>query len=100
MRTTSPAVGENNFVVLDDPLQLDDAQVLAPVIAASLNDLHTRSMLNRVSAKLTTGELSRMIGIYNSEARPTARVVAHGWLVEHGFIEPDPTPTPTPEVSQ
>jgi osmoprotectant transport system substrate-binding protein len=98
MRTTSPAVGENNFVVLEDPIQLDNAQVLAPVVAEELDTPRIRSLLNRVSTKLTTGELSRMIGTYNSDARPTARLVAHTWLVENGFIEPEPTPTPT--VSQ
>jgi osmoprotectant transport system substrate-binding protein len=59
--TTDPAIKANNFVVLDDPKHLFTAQQVVPLIAKSVVTPQVSDVLNAVSAKLTTADLTTML---------------------------------------
>lgn len=59
--TTDPAVGENGFVVLEDPESLFAAQNVVPLIRADAVNDDVETALNEVSAALTTDNLTEMM---------------------------------------
>ncbi|SDH16487.1 glycine betaine ABC transporter substrate-binding protein [Agrococcus jejuensis] len=85
--TTSPAIAENDLVVLEDPEQIIAAQNIVPVIADSVATDEIAEILNAVSAALTTEDLIALrTRVEGSEAASPA-VAAADWLVEQGLIE-------------
>jgi osmoprotectant transport system substrate-binding protein len=75
--TTDPAIAIKNYVLLDDDKHLQLADNIAPVIR---NDILTRgpdarTLLNSVSAKLTTAQMTDMVkqvGIDHKDAKDVA----------------------------
>lgn len=85
--TTSPALEENDLVVLEDPEQIITAQNIVPVIAESVATDEIEEILDGVSAELTTEDLIALrTRVEGSEAASPA-VAATDWLVEKGLIE-------------
>ena len=83
------AIAAKGFVVLDDDRQLQGADNIVPVLRSNLaeefgNDLTT--IINDVSAKITTGELAVMNKRVNID-KDDPSDVARDWLVANGFIE-------------
>jgi osmoprotectant transport system substrate-binding protein len=82
--TTDPALTANDFVVLEDPLEVFTAQNITPLVYADGVDDTVRDTLNSISAALDTEtllELDERV-IANNE---DAEVVAEEWLAEAGL---------------
>ncbi len=78
------AVAAKDFVVLEDDKHLQNADNVVPVIKTQPATPEVRSLLNRVSAALTTADLTRL----NKRAdvdKEDPDVLAQDWLSKHGF---------------
>ncbi len=82
--TTDPSIKANNFVVLDDPKNLYNAQNVLPLISAKKDSPAIDSALNAVSAKLTTDVLIDLNGKVASGTDPAQ--VASDWLKSVGLV--------------
>ena len=58
--STDPAIIENDFVVLDDTKKLFGSQNVVPLVRTDVEDKVSKS-LDKVSSKLTTEELQKML---------------------------------------
>lgn len=72
--TTNPAVGENGFVVLEDPESLFAAQNVVPLISKDAVNADVETALKEVSAALTTDNLTEMMVKVDSEGQDPAAV--------------------------
>jgi osmoprotectant transport system substrate-binding protein len=78
------AIPARGFVVLEDDKKLQNADNVVPIITTRAATDDARRVLNRVSAALTTGELTAL----NKRAeldKEDPSVLAEGWLRENGF---------------
>ena len=78
------AIPARNFVVLEDDKKLQNADNVVPIISSDAATDDVRQVLNRVSAALTTADLTEM----NKRAeidKEDPSVLAAEWLREHGF---------------
>jgi osmoprotectant transport system substrate-binding protein len=83
--STDPSIGANGFVPLVDDRHLQDAENLTPVIRSEkLND-EVRGALDGVSASLTSGDLTTLVGkvVIEGEDIPS---VARGFLSAKGLL--------------
>jgi osmoprotectant transport system substrate-binding protein len=79
------AIAAKGFVVLDDDKHLQPADNLVPIVRTKVLDPDITRLLNDVSAKLTTAELSKLnkqVGIDKQD--PAA--AAEGWLKEQQLL--------------
>lgn len=82
--TTDPLIDQNGWVVLADPKNLYTAQNVLPLITASKASDTVKSVLNAVSAKLTTDDLvSLNQKVQLDKQDPDA--VAKAWLSSAGI---------------
>jgi osmoprotectant transport system substrate-binding protein len=86
--TTQADIQRFNFVLLQDDKKLIPAQNIAPVVrndllAAAPADFKT--ILNAVSAKLTTDELTKL-NVRVSVNQETVKNVAKQWLADQGLV--------------
>ena len=81
--TTTPAIKDNGFVVLKDPKNLIAAQNIVPLINTSKASDTVKSVLNKVSAELTTDDLITMNGENQGASKTSPDAVAKKWLQEH-----------------
>ena len=72
--STDPAIGENGFVVLDDPESIFAAQNVVPLISKDVVTPAVEDALNGVSGALTTDNLTEMMVGVVSEGQDPARV--------------------------
>lgn len=84
--TTSPALVENNLVVLDDPKNMISSQNVIPLIADSAYTDQIAEILNNVSAKLTTEDLIALRGRVEGSEKASANTAAKEWLTEKGLL--------------
>ena len=80
------AVSARNLVVLEDDKKLQTVDNVIPAIRKDVVDDDIRSVLNKVSAELTTDdliELNRRASV--DKADPEA--LAREWLQAHGFAK-------------
>ncbi|MDQ4129493.1 MAG: ABC transporter substrate-binding protein [Actinomycetota bacterium] len=78
------AIAARNFVVLEDDKKLQNADNVVPIISTETATDDVRQVLNRVSAALTTEDLTEM----NKRAeidKEDPTLLAEEWLREHGF---------------
>jgi osmoprotectant transport system substrate-binding protein len=78
------AIAAKNFVVLEDDKKLQNADNVVPVLRKQVATDEVRSILNRVSAALSTQELTAL----NKRAdvdREDPDVLARDWLRQNGF---------------
>ena len=83
------AIAAKGFVVLEDDKELQPADNIVPVVRTDLVDEFGSDMtdlINDISAKITTGDLSVMNKRVNIDFED-ASAVAQEWLVEFGFID-------------
>jgi osmoprotectant transport system substrate-binding protein len=78
---TSDAKG---FVLLDDDKALQNADAVVPVVKADKVATEARTLMNDVSAKLTSGDLSDLNERVNV-GKEDPDLVAESWLSQHGF---------------
>lgn len=83
--TTSSAIGENGFVVLEDPKGNFAAQNVVPLINAKKATPQVRQVLNMVSAKLTTQSLLDLNAKVNAPDKPNMSTVAKEWLTQNNL---------------
>ncbi len=83
--STDPSITENGFVPLVDDKQLQNAENLTPVIRSDkLND-EVRKALDNVSARLSTEEVTTLVGNVVIDGRDIASV-ARRFLIGNGLI--------------
>ncbi|HEX3394837.1 MAG TPA: ABC transporter substrate-binding protein, partial [Acidimicrobiales bacterium] len=84
LTSTDGAIPANGFVVLEDDKHLQNADNVVPVIRTAAADDKVRQTLNKVSAALTTADLTDL----NKRAevdKEDPQVLAQDWLKNHGF---------------
>ncbi len=82
--TTNPAIEEDGFVVLKDPKNMFQAQNVVPLIAKSAATPKVTSVLDAVSAKLTTADLTDMQKTIN-DTKANVADVAGKWVSQNGL---------------
>jgi osmoprotectant transport system substrate-binding protein len=83
--STDPRIEENGFVPLIDDLRLQDAENITPVIRTEkLND-EVRRLLDAVSARLTSAEMTDLVGLVVIDGHDVASV-ANGFLTQNGLV--------------
>jgi osmoprotectant transport system substrate-binding protein len=81
--TTTPAIKDNGFVVLKDPKNLIAAQNILPLINTKKASDKVKSVLDKVSAELTTDDLITMNSENQGDSKTQPDAVAKKWLQEH-----------------
>ena len=83
--STDPSIEQHGFVPLEDDLRLQDAENITPAIRTEkLND-EIRGLLDAVSARLTSFEMTDLVGrvVIDGDAVST---VASEFLAKHGLL--------------
>ncbi|HXJ66618.1 MAG TPA: ABC transporter substrate-binding protein [Actinomycetota bacterium] len=82
--STDPSIRENGFVPLVDDRHLQNAENITPVIRSAVLNDRIRALLDGVSSKLTTGNVTAMVGhiVHGEDLPQTAR----SFLIEHGLL--------------
>jgi osmoprotectant transport system substrate-binding protein len=86
--TSDGVIAARGFVLLEDDMGLQPAENVVPVIRQDLIDAHGQDLvdlINRVSALITTAELSELNKRYGIDA-VDADVLAREWLQANGFL--------------
>jgi osmoprotectant transport system substrate-binding protein len=86
MQTSDPRIAENELTVLDDPDAMFDTENVIPLLSEKLSTPEVATLLDAVTAKLTTEQLQVLNGLYAGEDRPTAAAVAALWLTENDLL--------------
>jgi osmoprotectant transport system substrate-binding protein len=77
-------VVNNNFVALTDNKHLEAADYITPVIRKSVDTPAVASLINKVSAKLTTAQISKLNVLVTGPQKESPGQVAQNWLrAEH-----------------
>jgi osmoprotectant transport system substrate-binding protein len=83
--STDPSIEQHGFVPLVDDRRLQDAENITPVIRSeTLND-EVRGLLDAVSARLTTEEMTELVGQVVIDGQDVA-TVATGFLTRNGLL--------------
>ncbi|MFI5777866.1 ABC transporter substrate-binding protein [Nocardia sp. NPDC051570] len=86
--TTSPAVKENDLVVLADPKHNFAAQNVVPILNAKKKSDKALKVLDAVSAKLTTAELISLNEAVSGSAKTEPAAAAKSWVSGQGLDKP------------
>ena len=84
--TTSPALVENDLVVLEDPKNMISSQNIVPLVADSVYTDQLGETLNGISAQLTTDDLIALRGLVEGEEKASASTAAKDWLTQKGLL--------------
>lgn len=87
--STSGVIADRGWVLLEDDRNLLAADNVVPVLTSELADAYgddLASILNRLSAALTTAELTEMNRQFDIEQLDPEDIAAT-WLVDNGFID-------------
>jgi osmoprotectant transport system substrate-binding protein len=87
--STDPRIDANGFVPLIDDRHLQNAENLTPVIRADKMNDEIRAWLDGVSAKLTTQNVTKLVGKVVMGGQSVASV-ARGFLIANGLLETIP----------
>lgn len=82
--TTSSEIQANGFVELADPKQMYPAQNVLPLIRSDALNAAQKAALNKVSAALTTADLTNLVKRVEVDKENNADV-ATAWLKDHGM---------------
>ncbi|MGX1770467.1 ABC transporter substrate-binding protein [Nocardia brasiliensis] len=86
--TTSPAITQNNLVVLEDPKHNFPAQNVVPLFNAAKKTDKALAALNAASAKLTTAELIKLNEAVSGTAKTEPKAAAVAWVAAQGLNTP------------
>lgn len=86
--STSPAIVQNNLVVLDDPKHNFLAANVVPLVASQKKSDLLKTVLDAVSAKLTTKALIEMNTAVSGNSGVDADQAARKWVQDNGFDKP------------
>lgn len=85
--STSPAIQENDLVVLEDPKNNFPAQNVVPLIDDSLaDDTQLAEALNSVSSTLTTEDLIALNTKVSGAEKMEPQAAARQWLTDEGLL--------------
>ena len=84
--TTSPALVENDLVVLEDPENMISSQNIVPLVADSVYTDQLGETLNGISAQLTTEDLIALRGRVEGEEKASASTAAKDWLAQKDLL--------------
>jgi osmoprotectant transport system substrate-binding protein len=86
--STSPAIPQNNLVVLDDPKNNFLAANVVPLVSSQKKSDQLKTVLDAVSAKLTTDDLIELNTATSGNAGIDPDQAARKWVKDHGFDKP------------
>jgi len=88
--STQPAIAVNGFVQLEDDLKTQPAENIAPLVRndylAKVDAKAFQALLDAVSAKMTTGELTKL-GVAVAVDNKDVTDVAKEWLTANGLLK-------------
>ncbi len=84
--TTSPALVEEDLVVLEDPEAMISSQNIVPLISSDVFSDELAATLNAISAELTTEDLIELRDRVEGDEKASAATAAEEWLEEKGLI--------------
>ena len=87
IHTSSPAIEDNSLVVLSDPKQLFLSQNVVPVVVQGKVPADVQSVINKVSAALSTEELSNLNRLSGDRHYGGFSEVATAWLIQKGLVK-------------
>lgn len=87
--STQPAIAQFGFVMLEDDKQTQPAENIAPIVRndylAKVDEAAFRKLLDDVSAKMTTEELTKL-GVSVAVDQKDIADVARQWLTDQGLL--------------
>lgn len=86
--STSPAIEQNNLVVLEDPKNNFLAANVVPLVASQKKSDELKSVLDAVSAKLTTEGLIELNAAVEGNRGVDPDEAAQVWVADNGFDQP------------
>jgi osmoprotectant transport system substrate-binding protein len=84
--STTPSIKANNFVTLSDPKNMILAQNVVPLINSKKANSKATSVLNKVSAALTTADLIDLNAETSGANKKTDAQIAKGWLAKESLF--------------
>lgn len=84
--STTPAIEENDFVTLEDPENMIMAQNVVPMISDEVATEEVRATLDKVSAALTTEDLTAMNARNQGDEKASPATIAQDWLEENDLL--------------
>ena len=85
MFSTDPSIEENKFVPLTDNKHLQDAENITPVIRTAKLDPEVRSLLDAVSARLSSQDVTALVGRVVIDGQSVG-AVAREYLAANGLL--------------
>jgi osmoprotectant transport system substrate-binding protein len=86
--STTPAIQQNNLVVLEDPKNNFLAANVVPLLSSQKNSEKLKNVLDAVSAKLTTEDLIKLNGAVSGNSGVDPDAAARKWVQDNGFDKP------------
>jgi osmoprotectant transport system substrate-binding protein len=86
--STSPAIEQHHLVVLEDPKNVFLAANVVPLVASQKMSNELKTVLDAVSAKLTTEALIEMNTAVEGNAGVDPEEAAAKWVADNGFDKP------------
>jgi osmoprotectant transport system substrate-binding protein len=86
--STSPAIPENDLVVLEDPKNNFPAANVVPLVSSQKKSDELKTVLDAVSAKLTTEDLIELNTATSGNAGINPDEAARKWVQDNGFDKP------------
>ena len=86
--STSPAIPENDLVVLEDPKNNFPAANVVPLVSSQKKSDELKTVLDAVSAKLTTDDLIELNTATSGNAGIDPDEAARKWVQDNGFDKP------------
>lgn len=86
--STSPAIGQHNFVVLADPKNNFPAGNVVPVVSSQKKSTELKRVLDAVSAKLTTEGLIKLNAAVSGNSGVDPDEAARKWLADNQLDRP------------
>jgi osmoprotectant transport system substrate-binding protein len=86
--STSPAISQNNLVVLEDPKNNFLAANVVPLVSSQKMSDRLKTVLDAVSAKLTTEDLIKLNTAVSGNSGVDPDEAARKWVHDNGFDKP------------
>ena len=83
--STDPSIEANGFVPLVDDRHLQNAENITPLIRSEKLNGEVRALLDAVSARLSTGKVTKLVGQVVIDGQDVA-AVATGFLTANGLL--------------
>jgi osmoprotectant transport system substrate-binding protein len=85
--STTPSIEANKLVTLTDPKNQFASQQVVPIVSKKKANAKLESVLNKVSAKLTTKDLLSLNAEVSGDSKTQPDVAAKAWLKKVGIVK-------------